>query len=412
MAVFLTKNAKAEMRRRRRKKEMAETAKNGVNGHDEDEAKTTQQSHANAVDSRQPSSSSLGKKRSADQISSNGQCNQDEGGDSHNGGSNKVAKLDKHRSLMIIVPSELTSKESKKFRKDERRKARAQGISDDKITFVSKNRSINANNNSDTRKTNKNSTDPENEEHTENNNNINKPKKSFPRINDLLNQHAQQQQQLQLRKHRLSNSTSSNIPSALKQKYIAIDCEMVGIGPTSTKSALARASAVDYDGNILLDTFVRVPERVTDFRTSVSGVRPKDISVKNVNAMDPEEVRNKIGKLLLGKILVGHALKNDLDALMITHPRGDMRDTARYKPFMRATGRSGGKLRPRKLRDLVWEELGKRIQVEGESHSSVDDARASMELFRCVRERWEKELEGKGGGGRRRKTAKKKESIK
>ncbi len=128
--------------------------------------------------------------------------------------------------------------------------------------------------------------------------------------------------------------------------------------------------------------------------------------------MDPEEVRERMGKLLLGKILVGHALKNDLDALLITHPRGDMRDTARYKPFMRATGRSGGKLRPRKLRDLVWEELGKRIQVEGESHSSVDDARASMELFRCVRERWEKELEGKEGGGKRRKRSKKNEGIK
>ena len=104
----------------------------------------------------------------------------------------------------------------------------------------------------------------------------------------------------------------------------------------------------------------------------------------------------------LGKILVGHALKNDLSALMISHPRSEIRDTARYKPFMRATGRSGGKLRPRKLRDLVYEHLGMRIQVEGEAHCSIDDAKASMELYKYARSRWEKELE-KGNKGKRGK---------
>lgn len=46
------------------------------------------------------------------------------------------------------------------------------------------------------------------------------------------------------------------------------------------------------------------------------------------------ECRDEIGKLLKGKILIGHALKNDLDALMLTHPGRECRDTARYKPFM------------------------------------------------------------------------------
>ncbi|EED87822.1 predicted protein, partial [Thalassiosira pseudonana CCMP1335] len=168
-------------------------------------------------------------------------------------------------------------------------------------------------------------------------------------------------------------------------KYIAIDCEMVGVGTDGVKSALARVSVVDWDGNVLLDTFVRVSERVTDFRTHVSGVRPKDISVKNTNAMEHSEVRQQVETLLLNKILVGHALKNDLSALLISHPKQDTRDTAKYKPFMRPSGRSGGKLRPRKLRDLVYEQCGRVIQVEGESHCSVDDARASMELFKAVK---------------------------
>lgn len=177
---------------------------------------------------------------------------------------------------------------------------------------------------------------------------------------------------------------------------------MVGIGTSGVKSALARASAVDWDGNILLDTFVRVPERVTDFRTFVSGVRPKDIHITNEKAMNHEEVREAMEKILEGKILVGHALKNDLSVLMISHPRNDTRDTAKYKPFMRPSGRAGGKLRPRKLRDLVSENLGREIQTKGKGHDSVEDARASMELFKCVRNRWEKELMGKSRGGGKR----------
>jgi len=66
---------------------------------------------------------------------------------------------------------------------------------------------------------------------------------------------------------------------------------MVGIGPDGKKSALARVSIVDWEGTVLLDTFVRVPERVTDFRTKVSGVCAKDIAIKNENAMNHDEVR-------------------------------------------------------------------------------------------------------------------------
>jgi RNA exonuclease 4 len=178
---------------------------------------------------------------------------------------------------------------------------------------------------------------------------------------------------------------------------------MVGIGIDGKKSALARVSAVDYEGNILLDTHVRVPERVTDFRTHVSGVRPKDIAPTNRNAVDHESARTTVGQLLHNKILVGHALTNDLSALMLSHPRKDMRDTSRYKPFMRPSGRSGGKLRPRKLRDLVYEQLGTKIQEEGKAHDSVDDARASMELFKVVRAKWEKELSASLGGKKRKK---------
>lgn len=411
--VFYTKKAKAKMRARRRKQQKASDGRGAdvdgdtptgiLNGSNQRSRPPTEE----LADGGNSSSGKGGKrKRTADQISlskPSDNVSRDRSNvhtDDHNASTSKRVK---HTTTArtIIIPKGLTSKEAKKFRKDARRKARAQGQSEDDLKFAVEGRED----------------EPSTEEcsATKGKNGDNnggdklrkkKAKPSFPRINDLLTQHATQQKLAA----KLSKTTSQNdaLPPEVKSKYVAIDCEMVGVGIDGQKSALARASAVDWDGKVLLDTYVRVQERVTDFRTRVSGVRPRDISQSNSAAMSHEECRLEIGKLLLDKVLVGHALKNDLSALMLTHPREHVRDTARYKPFMRPSGRGGGKMRPRKLRDLVHEHLGKRIQVEGESHSSVEDARASMELFQSARVRWEKELDEKkkkksGGGGSRGK---------
>jgi len=58
-------------------------------------------------------------------------------------------------------------------------------------------------------------------------------------------------------------------------RYVAIDCEMVGVGLDGIESALARVTIVNYYGVIILDKYVRPMERVTDFRTEVSGITPK-----------------------------------------------------------------------------------------------------------------------------------------
>ena len=60
-------------------------------------------------------------------------------------------------------------------------------------------------------------------------------------------------------------------------KYIAIDCEMVGVGPEGSESSLARVSMVNYWGAVQLDVFVRQRERVVDYRTQYSGIRAKDL---------------------------------------------------------------------------------------------------------------------------------------
>jgi RNA exonuclease 4 len=62
------------------------------------------------------------------------------------------------------------------------------------------------------------------------------------------------------------------------KKYIAIDCEMVGVGIDGTESSLARVSVVNFYGTVELDEIVRQKERVVDYRTEYSGIRAADLT--------------------------------------------------------------------------------------------------------------------------------------
>lgn len=117
----------------------------------------------------------------------------------------------------------------------------------------------------------------------------------------------------------VSSSSSDIITDAKISKYIALDCEMVGVGPPITdkrtgkivtESTLARVSLVNYHGETVLDAFVKQKERVTDYRTHVSGVRPEDLV--GPGALSLEEVQRKVADIIKGRVLVGHAVFNDL----------------------------------------------------------------------------------------------------
>lgn len=232
---------------------------------------------------------------------------------------------------------------------------------------------------------------------------VKKPKKEFPRLNELIAQvqsekiKAKEDAKSLKRDAAIASRLALSGPSLDEQKqYVALDCEMVGVGSSGKQSALARVSLTAYDGSVLLDAFVKVGERVTDFRTHVSGVRAKDL--KSGQTLSIEEARQRVFDLTDKKILVGHALKNDFKALLMTHPRYLVRDTATYPPYMRAGGRGGGKLKPRKLRDIAKEFLNRSIQVEGQEHNSVDDAKAAMDLYIRARTAWERHITDKAKG--------------
>ena len=56
-----------------------------------------------------------------------------------------------------------------------------------------------------------------------------------------------------------------------------MDCEMVGVGQGGLRSVLARCSIVNYYGEVLFNKYVKPPEKITDYRTHVSGIRPEHI---------------------------------------------------------------------------------------------------------------------------------------
>ena len=154
-------------------------------------------------------------------------------------------------------------------------------------------------------------------------------------------------------------------------KYLAMDCEMVGVGPGGQESALARVSLVDFHGRQVYDSFVRPKEHVVDWRTHISGVGPKHMRT----ARDFEGVQNDVAELLKGRILVGHDVKHDLLALILDHPLKSVRDTARFSQFKKY----GHGPKPA-LRILAREILD--LEIQKGQHSSIEDARVAMLLFR------------------------------
>jgi len=162
---------------------------------------------------------------------------------------------------------------------------------------------------------------------------------------------------------------------------------MVGVGPEGLDSAVARVTICNWTDKVLFDTFVKVPMEVTDYRTFVSGISPKDLESDGVISLT--EVREKVKNILSGKILIGHALENDLAVLQISHPWHDTRDTASYPPFMKKRENIAG-LRPRKLKELVKDKLGRDIQGLGKAHDPIEDARAALSLYKLARLEWEK----------------------
>lgn len=206
-----------------------------------------------------------------------------------------------------------------------------------------------------------------------------------------------------------------------KSQYIALDAEMVGVGPYGQHSRLARITIVNYDGECIYDHHVQVLETVTDYRTHVSGITSEDIAPPSTssssssndnndnddsdsNGRNPpipyEQCQQEVASILHDKIVIGHGLKNDFRVLGLHHPWTHTRDTARYEPFMKKVSDNeeqmqqqqyhhGKEYIPKKLKTLAKDKLGLDIQIDGVPHCPMEDATAALELYKKHRVKWE-----------------------
>ncbi|XP_062183463.1 RNA exonuclease 4-like [Phragmites australis] len=187
---------------------------------------------------------------------------------------------------------------------------------------------------------------------------------------------------------RLHISTRHHQPPPQGGGALALGCKMVGAGSDGTLDVCARVCVVDERENVLFETFVKPLIPVTHYRYEMTGILPEHLrdgmTVKQaqrrvqdllLNGEQPWKVRTSRGR---ARVLVGHGLDHDLDALGMDYPAFLKRDTATYPPLMKTSKLSNS------LRFLTQTYLGYDIQT-GHQDPYEGSCVAAMRLYRRMR---------------------------
>ncbi|KAI0728598.1 hypothetical protein C8Q72DRAFT_364994 [Fomitopsis betulina] len=167
--------------------------------------------------------------------------------------------------------------------------------------------------------------------------------------------------------------------------YIVVREQVVYYGIVSRLPMIARVVIVDYRGNVLLDSFVRPTQPVSDYRTSETGLLQSTLE----SAPTFIEVQRQVAMLLRDKIIIGYALWQFFSVMGLSHPAIDTRDVALFMPFRRSLRSRPHVMIP--LMTLVNRLMGRHIGLHGDD--PIEIARSTLDLFRSSEHVWEEVIE-------------------
>jgi DNA polymerase III epsilon subunit-like protein len=150
-------------------------------------------------------------------------------------------------------------------------------------------------------------------------------------------------------------------------------------------SVAARCSIVAYDGTVLYDKYINptigTRYTITNYRTPWSGIKPSHMT----GATPFHVARQEILEILRGCIVIGHNIGSDMQSLEIHNiPASQIRDTSFHPTLKKNAGGS------RALKKMSYILLGRNIQMKSRvGHCSVEDATATMDLYKLVELEWE-----------------------
>ncbi|KAL6453283.1 RNH70 RNA exonuclease 1 [Candida maltosa Xu316] len=157
-------------------------------------------------------------------------------------------------------------------------------------------------------------------------------------------------------------------PSTPGESHIyALDCEFCKAGNIHVLT--------HFNGEVVFDELVQPAEEITDYVTRYSGITEELLEGVTTTISDIQQLF--LEKVSSEDILVGHSLESDLHVMKIKHTK--VVDTAVVFEHNR-----GPPSKP-SLRWLADKYLGRSIQCgedKGEGHSSIEDARACLDLVK------------------------------
>ncbi|KAF8457687.1 putative PAB-dependent poly(A)-specific ribonuclease subunit [Terfezia claveryi] len=167
---------------------------------------------------------------------------------------------------------------------------------------------------------------------------------------------------------------------ALQQEEIEVKADGSREVVRPSRSGLARVSVLRgsglEEGVPFLDDYIATKEPVVDYLTDYSGIHPGDLDVRlSKHNVIPLKIAYKRLWLLLnlGCIFIGHGLTKDFRTINIHVPKNQVQDTVQ----LYALKNSQRKL---SLRFLAYSVLS--LEIQKQTHDSIEDARTALRLFK------------------------------